>query len=268
MGRIFNLDSPFMAALSKIADLIILNLLTMFCCIPIITVGASMTALHYVLLKMAKNEEGYIFRSYFKSFKENFKEATLIWLILLLAIVVLIGDFVIFRFFNVNLPGWMGYAVLAVAVLLMFATVHLFPVLARFDNNIVNTYKNSLFIGILNLPKTILMMVCWIIPLAVTIFMPQIFPIVICLGISGPAYLNALLYKKSFKRFEPETEEVSDLDWTIAEEGEGEGRLTEEAAGSLQEAGVTPSADAEETAGAALPAGDGAGKASESEEKA
>lgn len=81
MDKIFNLDSPVMQALNKVADLIWLNILTMVCCIPIITVGAALTAQHYVVLKMVRNREGYITRSFFKSFKANFKQATCIWLI-------------------------------------------------------------------------------------------------------------------------------------------------------------------------------------------
>lgn len=176
-----------------------------------------MTALHYVLLKMVKNEEGYITKSFFKSFKENFREATLIWLILLLAICVLIGDFVIFRYSQINFPGWLQAVLIAVAILILFATMHLFPLLARFENNIINTYKNSLFMGILNLPKTVIMMVCWAIPPVIIIFIPQILPIAFLLGISGPAFLNALLYKKSFQRFEPEEEKASDEEWIIEE---------------------------------------------------
>lgn len=217
MGKIFDLDSPFMSALSKLADLIWLNILTAICCIPIFTVGASMTALHYVLLKMAKNEEGYITKAYFKSFKENFKEATLIWLLLLLAVFILCGDFLIFRFSGISFPQWMQIAVIAVGIVLLFATMHLFPILSRFDNNIINTYKNSLFMGILNLPKTVLMMLCWVIPVVIIVFFPQILPIVIALGISGPAFLNTLLYKKSFKRFEPEEEVTADEDWVVEE---------------------------------------------------
>ena len=68
--RIFDLDSPLMRVLTKMADLMLLNLLALICCIPIITVGASLTALHYVALKIVRNEEGYIIRTFFKSFKK------------------------------------------------------------------------------------------------------------------------------------------------------------------------------------------------------
>jgi len=98
MGKLFNLDSPVFSFLNKAADLIWLNILTFICCIPVVTIGASMTALNYVVLKMVRNEEGYITRSYFKSFKQNFKQATVIWLIVLAVIMVLAGDFYILRY--------------------------------------------------------------------------------------------------------------------------------------------------------------------------
>ena len=215
MGKVFALDSPLMNGLSKLADLIWLNILATICCIPIITIGASLTALHYVVLKMVKDEEGYITRSFFKSFRENFKQATLMWLMLLVVFILLVADFMIFRFSGIVFPGWCQIVLIAIAVLIMFATMHLFPLLSRYENSIRATYKNSLFMGILHLPKTILMMLCWIVPIVITIYVESFFPIVFFLGISGPAFLNALLYKKSFQQLEPETEIKSDADWTV-----------------------------------------------------
>ena len=215
MGKVFALDSPLMNGLSKLADLIWLNILATICCIPITTIGASLTALHYVVLKMVKDEEGYITRSFFKSFRENFKQATLMWLMLLVVFILLVADFMIFRFSGIVFPGWCQIALTAIAVLIMFATMHLFPLLSRYENSIRATYKNSLFMGILHLPKTILMMLCWIVPIVITIYVESFFPIVFFLGISGPAFLNALLYKKSFQQLEPETEIKSDADWTV-----------------------------------------------------
>ena len=164
---------------------------------------------------MVKDEEGYITRSFFKSFRENFKQATLMWLMLLVVFILLVADFMIFRFSGIVFPGWCQIALTAIAVLIMFATMHLFPLLSRYENSIRATYKNSLFMGILHLPKTILMMLCWIVPIVITIYVESFFPIVFFLGISGPAFLNALLYKKSFQQLEPETEIKSDADWTV-----------------------------------------------------
>ena len=77
------MDNKFFVFMGRVADLMILNILCIICCIPIITIGASVTAMYYVTLKMTRNEESYIVRSFFKSFKENFKQATVIWLVAL-----------------------------------------------------------------------------------------------------------------------------------------------------------------------------------------
>ena len=90
----FNLfDNPIMNAIGRIADFIILNVLWVICSIPIITIGASTTALYTVMLKIVKNEEGYIARDFFKAFRENFKQSTAIWLVFLLLGIILIVDY-------------------------------------------------------------------------------------------------------------------------------------------------------------------------------
>lgn len=213
MGKLFDLESPLFSFLNKFADLIYLNILTMICCIPIITIGASMTALNYVVLKMVRNEEGYITKAFFKSFKQNFKQATLIWLVLLVIAGILAGDAFILNYSAVAFPSWFRIALAVVAFIMVFAAMHVFPVLAKFENSIKHTFKNSLFMGILSLPKTILMMVCWAVPAVILIFFFQAFPIVFVLGISGPAFVCALLYNKTFKRFEPE-EDTGDGEWS------------------------------------------------------
>ena len=78
--------------MGRVADLIMLNVVFLICCLPIVTIGASLTALHYVTLKMARNEESYIIRSFFKSFKQNFKQATVINLIMLAVAAILYMD--------------------------------------------------------------------------------------------------------------------------------------------------------------------------------
>ena len=221
MSRLFNLDSPLMVFLSKMADLLILNLITFVCCIPVVTIGASLTAMSYVTLKMVRDEECYIVKDFFKSFKQNFKQATIIWLIILVVIAIIFGDYMIFFFSGAEFPNWLRIFLYIATFMIVLALMHVFPVLARFENTIRNTFKNSLLMGIMTLPKTILMVVCWIIPLALAVFVPYILPIVFCFGLSGPSMMCAALYNKTFKRFEPEEEQpVSDEEWTIPVEEE------------------------------------------------
>ena len=228
MGRLFSLDSPLFSFLSKVADLIILNILVMICCIPIVTVGASLTALHYVVLKMVRNEDSYIVRSYFKSFKQNFRQATILWLIMLLIIAVYVGDFMIFTYSGVKFPTALVIAILALAIVLLMVAVYVFPVLSRFDNTIKNTVKNAFCMAILNLPKTILMVALMALPTVIWYFWPYAGIFVIIFGISAPAYASACLYSGIFKKYEPEAPEiVSDEEFSVVtEEGneENDGR--------------------------------------------
>ena len=79
MRSFFDLDNPFIQFLNRLTDVVILNVICLICCIPIVTIGTSITALHYVTMKMARNEEGYIVRDFFKSFRENFRQSAIIW---------------------------------------------------------------------------------------------------------------------------------------------------------------------------------------------
>ena len=73
MDNLFEYDNKFFEVLGKITDIIILNLLCIISCLPIITIGASVTATYFVALQMVRNEETYIIREFIKRFKENFK---------------------------------------------------------------------------------------------------------------------------------------------------------------------------------------------------
>ena len=129
---------------------------------------------------------------------------------------------------GIAFPAWIRTALIAIGILFVFANMHTFPMLAKFENTIKGTFKNSLYMGILSLPKTLLMMICWVIPAVIAIYVYPALPIVIMLGISGPAFLNALLYNKNFKRFEPQEEVASDEDWTVPVEEEEELRDKED----------------------------------------
>ena len=79
MGRLFEIDGKLFHAMSKIADLVTLNLLWLICCLPVVTIGASTSALYCVTLKMAGNEDTYVCSSFFHSLKENMKQSLIIW---------------------------------------------------------------------------------------------------------------------------------------------------------------------------------------------
>lgn len=216
MNKLFDLDSPFMRALSRMGDLMILNILVLFLCFPVITAGAAFTGMHFVLLKIVRGEEGYLVRGFFKSFKQNFKQATILWLIMLFIIALIAADFIILNA-GMELPVVYRMLILAVALILLMIAVYVFPVLARFDNTIKNTLRNAFLIAFLNLPKTILMVLLFFLPLVISYFLTSYSVLFMMLfGISAPAYASAYLYSGIFKKYEPEPEKpVSDYDFSI-----------------------------------------------------
>lgn len=210
MGRFFDIDSPVMRFLGKVADLMILNLVTLVCCLPVVTIGASLTAMHYVLLKMVRNEESYIVRSFFKSFKDNFKQATIIWFIVLLVLVILGADLRIINDSSLGFPQPLKILLYALIMVSYMAVCYVFPVLSRFDNTVRKTVKNALLMAILSFPKTVLMMVVYLLPAGIIYFSVAAVPLVFLFGISAPAYVAAMLYSGTFKKFEPEEEPIVD----------------------------------------------------------
>ncbi len=200
--KLFNLDSPLMQALGKMADLMWLNVLTLIFCLPVVTAGASLTAMNYMALKIARNEECYITRGFFKSFKENFRQATLIWLILLAGIAVVIGDFYIMRGSDTEFGKILWGVIAAAGIMLVFTLMFVFPVLAKFENTVFRTIKNAFLMSLMQFPKTILMVIMYAVPAVLFFTVVQIMPICMMFGFSVPAWASAKLYSKFFKKLE------------------------------------------------------------------
>ena len=202
--KFFNYDSPIMQFLSRLTDLFILNFLFLICSIPIVTIGASATALYSVTLKMAKNEESYIFSSFFRAFKNNFRHSTISWMILLLAGIVLWMDYRAVGMMGGSFQQIFSFLLIAVSILLLFPAIYIFPYIARFENTIKNSLKNAFIISIAQLPYTILLLVVLALAGAFTIFID--FRIVgftwFVIGFSGVALLNSFLLRRAFRRFE------------------------------------------------------------------
>lgn len=211
--KLFNLDSPVMVFLTKVANLMILNLLTIICCIPIITVGPAVTALYYVTIKMARGDEPYIVKSYFKSFKENFKQATILWIVMLALIIVLILDWEVVVLMMSGTGAKIMKVVLGVVTIFFVMTaLYIFPVLSRFENTIKQTVKNAFLISIMSLPKTVVIILIHLLPLGLLLLTIQALPFLFLLGMPAVAYLSSMMFVRVFKKFEPEEEDLGNGD--------------------------------------------------------
>lgn len=200
--KFFDFDGPLIQFLNKMADIMWLNILTVICCIPLVTIGASFTAMHYVALKIVRNEEGYITKDFFRSFKQNFVQSTLIWLILLVVAGFLAGDYYIVNKMDVEINNIIRTALWTIALFSAFTAIMVFPVQAKFSNSIAGTIKNAFVIGAIQFPKTILMIIMFFFPVYIYMISLRILPIAFLFGFSLPAYLSAMLYNKTFMRLE------------------------------------------------------------------
>ena len=218
MRKFFNLDSPFMIFLSNLTDIVILNVICLICCIPIVTIGPAVTAMHYVTLKMVKDENGYIVKNFFKSFKENFRQAFIAWLIFLLITVVFILDFKILQSMGINENKILSIVVGAIYLFSSMTAMYVFPILSRFSNSLGQTIKNAFFMSILHIFKTLIMAVIYILPFLLLPLHIMVIPVFLLVGLAGPAYFNSFIWKSIFKKYEPEVEKaeiVSDEEFEV-----------------------------------------------------
>lgn len=202
--KFFSYDSPIMQFLSRVTDIIILNILFIVCSLPVITIGASTTALYSVTLKMVKNEESYIFSSFFRAFKDNFKHSTISWLILLGTGIIVWTDYRILGVSGGSLSHIFSIILIPVCVFLVLIALYIFPFIARFENTIRNSWKNAFLISIAQLHYTVLLLLIFALAAAFTLFVNfQITGFVwFVMGFSGLAYLNSFLLRRAFRRFE------------------------------------------------------------------
>lgn len=181
MRNIFNPEGPLMSFITKITYSAYLNILWFICCLPIITIGASTTALFYVTLKIAKNEEGNITKAFFHSFRENFKQGTVIWLILLAVGIVLGVDGYILYHMRFSNTFWTIITAIFIVALAAYAIImmYIFPLLSRFQNTTMAMFKNSIMIGMRFLLCTALMAVIYF---AMALVVIRFFTPIIILG--------------------------------------------------------------------------------------
>lgn len=201
MDKLFDLDNPFFRFVSKLVDVVCLNILWMVFSIPVVTIGASTTAMYSVTMKMARDKEGYVFQGFWKSFKENFKQATMIWIILLILGTVL-GTDIYFFYHSTSKYAKFGLAVMiALSSLVSCTAAYIFPLQAQFENSVKQTIKNAFIICVRHLPWTVLLLAIYAAAafcLYITVFLTGIFIV----GLT--AFITSFIYNKIFIRYIPD----------------------------------------------------------------
>lgn len=148
-------DSPVSQVLFKICTCCCLNALWLLCSLPIVTMGAATTALYCVSIKLVRGSEGAVYKQFFRSFKENFKQATQLWLILLTAGIFLAVDAYVLYHLRLTTTGPMAVfwtvlfaAIIAASIVYAILMAYTFPLLSYFDNTNRAMLLNSLRVGV------------------------------------------------------------------------------------------------------------------------
>ena len=165
-------QTRFHAALSALIDMIWAGFLWLLCSLPVLTIGASSTALYYVTVKCVRHERGSLTKAFFRAFRQNFRQATLLWLLLVLYVLIGLADIRILGSMGLQQSNPLYYVsrLLLLPALLLFPW--LFAFLSRFDNSLGATLKYASFLAMRHLGTTLLLsaetalflLIVWLIP--------------------------------------------------------------------------------------------------------
>ena len=203
--NLLNEDNVIHIFLNKLGDIIVANLLFLVCCIPIITIGPALTALYHCMLRTVKGNNNGTTKTFFRAFKENFRQSLIVWLGLLAVGFIL---FLNIRFLQnttsvVSKP--LFYVSLGIAGLVIILALYIFPVIAAFANTTVNLLKNAYVFAFLHFPSTLAIAVITILPMFMTYRDIKLLPLYACcwffFGFGLTAYVNSLLLYRMFKPF-------------------------------------------------------------------
>lgn len=203
MNKFFSMDGKLYQVLSILADLVILNLLWIFCSIPIVTLGASTSALYHCSSLIVAGEDTKLTREFFYSFKLHWKNGTIFFIISILIFTIFVLDLrFIPNIFEGLFLSIFTYSTFFI-VLLFFATFLYFgPVLVQFHLDFKKTVKNAFLLSLSHLPITIVIATILIAPIILCLNDLNIFinflPFIIAIGGSAFAYLSCLLLKNPF----------------------------------------------------------------------
>lgn len=199
---LFDADSPLIKGLSRIFDCLLLAVLTIICSLPVITIGAAMSALYDVMIKMVLDRDQGIFKAYFVSFKENFKKGTLIWLACLVGIVFVGANYYLLNLEISGIEQWMRTVILVlvfvITLLMSFVLIYVFPLQARYDNPVGTTLKNALFVSIVQFPRSIGLFLLNGLMVGLGAFASAVIPLLLILEFSAVAFFTAYNMVKVF----------------------------------------------------------------------
>ena len=203
--KLLDPDSPIMSFLARVADLVILNVLWLLCCLPVVTAGASTTAMYHVVRHLQEESISSVTRDFFRSFKSDFRQATPVYLLLLIpTAAVVMNAWILSAQSSDIVPVYVRAIWMVSALMLTFVVSFVYPVMAYFDDTVWKTLRTAAVLAVAKLPRTVLISAINLLPIIMLfVSLPfflrsSIFWLLI--GGSLTAYLNMLILRPVFKK--------------------------------------------------------------------
>ena len=193
------MENPFWQGVSVVADMMLINLLTLLCSVPVFTAGAAFTAMNDVVIRIIRQEEGNIIRSYGSAFRKNLKKGSVFGLILIFASALLYFDYLC----SLAYAPMFRYGIAALSILLLTVAMYTFALLARYENSLMATIKNAAVLAVGYFPRTLGMLVFTVAFWLLGIRFYRIgAPILFLFGFSLPCYICIILLRGVFDHLE------------------------------------------------------------------
>ena len=206
MNSLFHYDGYLNRILTKLMYIVALNLLFLICSIPVITIGASCTAMYTVLFRFVRNDEPDILKTFFKAFRENLKKASCIWAAMLAAAGTLAVNY--YALYHMD-GGWteaLRVFFNFIFIIWVMLWVYIFPAAPYYKNSVLGYFQFSVRVAIANLPVTAAIILIQAAMLLAILFFAQYMQmaviLLICCVFSLPAYFSTGFLVKIFERFE------------------------------------------------------------------
>ena len=207
MGGFFHPDGAFARYGAKLWDMMWLNVLTVICSLPVFTAGTAMTAMHYVLLKIFRDEEGAITATFFKAFRENFRQSAVISMLFAVAAYLLVLSTGIAHALAM---GWIRYLLIAALALVVCAWNWSFVFQSRYRNTIRGTIRYSVLVLAAHPVRSVMMAALFVLPIAAVLIAPKNLILVLVAGFTLPGFVQVCFYNKVLIKLETIQEEDSD----------------------------------------------------------
>lgn len=199
MSAIFNYDNKFSQGMNKLVNIFFISVLWLVWCVPIVTVGASTTAMYYTVNKVLRHNRSYVFKEFWSAFKSNFKQSTILWLILLaVGALMSVDAYIMKAFYEAGSEIGKMYVVFYILILFeIIYSIYIFANLARFENTNKQILKNAAIMSIAHLPWSLLMLAL----LALVVFLDLLLPPLIIVLPAVYMWLCNLILEKIFRKY-------------------------------------------------------------------